>query len=222
MDRALSTVVRLRPPRTARALIDDHLAWEEWLTPLRRRDWIDLLDAYDMALATSQHDARFSPRWFARLADAAWGGPGWQRSLRTGLIGLRKLPHPEGTIHEIRVAAGLAHFARYALGVGALPEPECARVFGREAAALINIYYPRSSEHWQEVWHTVIEQSPRGSTRIGLGGSKMVSPRDWIAQQLESLGLLPSGPRPASSDTSGDKRRRSGYAYCPALKRRPG
>lgn len=209
LDQALSTVVRLRPPRTAQVLVDDHLAWEEWLTPLRRRDWIDLLDGYDMALAVNQHDARFSPRWFARLADAAWGGPGWQRSLRTGLIGLRKLPHPEGAIPEIRVAAGLAHFTRHALQLGALPEPECARVFGREAAALIKIYYPCGSEHWQDVWHMVIEKLPRGSIRPGLGGAKMVSPRHWIVQQLESLGLAPSGSRPPGSDPSGDKRRRS-------------
>lgn len=37
----------------------------------------------------------------------------------------------------------------------------------------------------------------------------MVSARDWIAQQLESLGLLPSGSRPPASGPSGDKRRRS-------------
>lgn len=120
MERAFITAARLRPARTAQALSDDHLAWEEWLTPLRRRDWIDVIDAFDEALAMNQSDPRHSPRWFGRLADAGWGGPAWRSSLRIGLVGLRKLPHPPGTQPESRVAAGLVHFVRHALMRGAI------------------------------------------------------------------------------------------------------
>ena len=187
VDRALVTVTRLRPARTAQSLAADHLSWEEWLTPLRRRDWIDLMDAYDLALAANQNDTRFVARWFARMADAAWCGPGWRRSLRSGLIGLRKLPHPPGSQPEARVAAGLAQFASHALDHHVLAEAEYGRVFEREAAALTALY-PRNPEHWRTVWEGVLDQ-------IIDPGRPWV--RYWLTERLTALGLISSSTVPA-------------------------
>ena len=188
VDRALVTVTRLRPARTAQSLASDHLSWEEWLTPLRRRDWIDLVDAYDLALAANQNDTRFVARWFDRIADAAaWCGPGWHRALRTGLIGLRKLPHPPGSQPEARVAAGLAQFARHALEHHVLAEAEYRRVFEREAAALTTLY-PRNPEHWRTVWEGVLGQiTDAGHPRVC----------NWLGERLAALGLIPSSTPPA-------------------------
>lgn len=182
LERAFITVARVRLPHTAQDLTEDHLTWDEWLTPLRRRDWIDVLDAFDEALAINQKDPRLSPRWFGRLADAGWGGPAWRSSLRIGLIGLRKLPHSPGTQPESRVAAGLVHFAHYALMYGAVAELDVSSIFRREVMALIETYYPRQSEHWQEVWQASLEQIRDVSMPL----------HSWLNEQLEPLGLTAS------------------------------
>ncbi len=204
LERAFITVARARLPHTAQDLTDDHLAWDEWLTPLRRRDWIDVLDAFDEALAINQKDARLSPRWFDRLADAGWGGPAWRSSLRIGLVGLRKLPHPPGTQPESRVAAGLVHFVRHALTYEAIAELDVSRIFQREAMALIEIYYPRRSEHWQEVWQASLEQIKHVSI-------KKVPLRVWLHEQLVSLGFaaseLPRARAAKAIEPSSEKRR---------------
>jgi tetratricopeptide (TPR) repeat protein len=187
VDRALVTVTRLRPICTAQSLASDHLSWEEWLTPLRRRDWIDLVDAYDLALAANQNDRRFVARWFDRIADAAWCGPGWRRTFRTGLIGLRKLPHPPASQPEARVAAGLAQFASHALEHQVLADAEYKRVFEREAAALTTLY-PRNPEHWRIVWEGVLGQ-------VADAGHRRVC--NWLAERLAALGLISSATAPA-------------------------
>jgi len=204
LERAFITVARLRPARTAQALSDDHLAWEEWLTPLRRRDWIDVIDAFDEALAMNQSDARHSPRWFGRLADAGWGGPAWRSSLRIGLVGLRKLPHPPGTQPESRVAAGVVHFVRHARTRRTITEIDVSSIFQREAAALVEIYYPRSLEHWQDVWRACLNQV----WHVSIGKERL---RVWLHERLVFLGLaaseLSSTPSAKAVDLSAQKQR---------------
>jgi Flp pilus assembly protein TadD len=182
LDRALLTVARARLPMTAQWLIDDHLAWDEWLTPLRRRDWIDVVDSFDEALALNQQDDRLLPRWFGRLADAGWGGSRWEVSLRIGLAALRKIPHPAGTRPESRVTAGLVHFVRHAIAHGMIGESDISRVFQREAMALTEMY-PRRKEHWQEEWTAALQQI----RHVFVGNN--IRLHEWLHGQLFPLDL---------------------------------
>gem|GEM_PF-5439357 len=185
LELAFITVARLRLSYTAGRMAEQYLVWEEWLKPLRRQDWIDVLAAFDEALALNQEDDRLSPRWFDVLAEAAWGGTGWKRSLRTGLLGLRKLPHEPGTQPESLVAAGLIHFVQHALANGTLAESEVASTFQREAIALTSLY-PRSGEHWWAIWEAALAQARHLRRQKRAFG-------DWLQQQLGPVGLLTPG-----------------------------
>lgn len=215
LDRALVTVARARLRNTAQNLVGDHLVWDEWLTPLRRRDWIDVVDSFDEALALNQEDARLLPRWFSRLADAGWGGSAWQSGLRIGLIGLRKMPHPAGTRPESRVAAGLVHFARHALTRGVIGESEIRHVFRREALVLLEIY-PRRAEHWQEVWTASLQQ-------IKFFSVGKVRLHEWLYAQLLPLGLMASfpdemGTKATEPNSKTQRTRRATLAVTPTRK----
>jgi len=156
---ALAVAARLPLRETARELIDNQVTWDNRLSGLRRPGDIDLWRRLDVILIQHQPDTRFAARWFDACERAAWGGPQWRDDLTTGLLGLRKLPHPPDSVPERSVAAALARFAVLADERGlALPQVEL--MFRRGASALLRLY-PRRDRHWKDLWSQVIDDIGR-------------------------------------------------------------
>lgn len=155
MADALAVAARLSLTATACELVRNHVTWDDRFRAMRRPGDIDLLREFDVVLAQHQTDIRFSPRWFAACDEAAWGSPYWRTRLGIGLLGLRKLPTPSGTVPEQMVATGLARFA--ALGLSRGMNPHLVESTFRQRAASMTVLYPRHIVHWSELWDTVID-----------------------------------------------------------------
>ncbi|GAB6043153.1 tetratricopeptide repeat protein [Endothiovibrio diazotrophicus] len=161
---ALALVARLPLTHTPYLLAEQQAFWDRRLGALRWPGELDLRWSLDQALIQHQHDTRFAPRWFAACDEAAWGSPDWRATLATGLLGLRKLPHPPGSRPERTVAAALARFAVLAIRRGHAVDGE--RMFRRGVGSL-SVLYPRGEAHWEEVWQEVLESLPRGARGVG-------------------------------------------------------
>lgn len=181
----LAVAARLPLAHTARELIERQVVWDNRLSGLRWPGDIDLWRRFDLVLIQHQPDTRFAPRWFAACERAAWGNPLWRSDLTTGLLGLRKLPHPPDSVPERPVAAALARFAALASERGlSLPQVESA--FRRGAGALA-VLYPRRDQHWQDLWSEVLDDLRRDKTHQSMA--------DRIASQWLS-GVLPAKVTP--------------------------
>ena len=109
-----------------------------------------------MVLAQHQTDPRFVPRWFAACDEAAWGRAYWQTRLGTGLLGLRKLPTPNGTEPEMMLATALARFGALGLSRG-MSSHLVERTF-RQRAAAMTVLYPRYVMYWRDLWDAVLAE----------------------------------------------------------------
>jgi len=194
LDTALIIAGRLPFANTATALADEQAWWEDRLAVLRWPGELDVLASFDCVLALRQTDWRFAHRWFAGCEAAAWGAPGWQITLDNALLGLRRLPCAADGIPELSVALGLGRFAIRAVerGFG-----EAERLVRRKAISL-TVLYPRSEEHWGQVWNEALAElhrSPRRDAADELRG--------WLDRALPALNLAAPArreskePRPA-------------------------
>ena len=154
---ALAVAARLPLKVTGSDMIRSHSAWDDWFHGLRLPGDIDLLRQFDMVLIQKQTDDRFAPRWFAACEEAAWGWPYWQTKLRTGLLGLRKIPVADGTRPELVAAAALVEFSVLGLSRRTIPQAQVESTFRRQAGALA-VLYPRHAEHWQSVWAEALDR----------------------------------------------------------------
>lgn len=187
LDTALVVAGRLPLANTATALTDEQAWWEDRLAVLRWPGELDVLASFDALLARRQADWRFARRWFAGCEAAAWGAPGWQITLDNALLGLRRLPCAADGIPELSVALGLGRFALRALerGFG-----EAERLVRRKAASL-TVLYPRSDDHWRQVWNDVLAELPRRSSRRDAADEL----RGWLDRALPALNLAVAGER---------------------------
>ena len=112
---ALEIAARLPLEVTASEMIRTHYKWDDWLRGLRLPGDIDLLRQFDMVLIQHQTDGRLAYRWYAACDEAAWGGPYWYTKLRTGLLGLRKIPAAEEARPEMAGATALVRFGVLAI-----------------------------------------------------------------------------------------------------------
>lgn len=183
LDTALVIAGRLLLPKTAASLADEQAWWEDRLAVLRWPGELDVLASLDTVLAMRQSDWRFAPRWFAGCEAAAWGAPGWQITLDNALLGLRRLPYAADGIPELSVALGLGRFATRALERG-LAEAE--RLFRRKATSL-SVLYPRSKDHWRQVWNEVLADLPRSPRRDAADEL-----RSWLGRALPAMDLAAS------------------------------
>lgn len=174
---ALAVVARLSLTATARELMGNHVTWDDRFRALRRPGDIDLLREFDVVLAQHQTDIRFAPRWFAACDEAAWGSPYWRTRLSIGLLGLRRLPTPDGTAPEQMVANGLARFA--ALGLSRGVNSHLIESTFRQRAAAMTILYPRHIVYWSELWDAVIDglRRPHNENAVRL--------KSWLAPTVE-------------------------------------
>lgn len=154
---ALEVAARLPLKVTGSDMVRTHSAWDDWFHGLRLPGDIDLLRQFDMVLIQKQTDDRFAPRWFAACEEAAWGWPYWQTKLRTGLLGLRKIPAADGTRPELVAAAGLVEFSVLGLSRRTIPQAQVESTFRRQAGALA-VLYPRHAEHWRDVWAELLDR----------------------------------------------------------------
>lgn len=148
---ALAVTARLPLKVTGSDMILTHGTWDDWFQGLRLPDDIDLLRQFDMVLIRKQTDDRFAHRWFAACDEAARGSPYWQTKLRTGLLGLRKIPAADDATPEVAVAAALVRFSVLALSLGTIPQAQVESTFRRQAGALA-VLYPRHMGYWRTVW----------------------------------------------------------------------
>lgn len=154
---ALEVAARLPLKATGSDMIRAHRIWADWFRGLRLLGDIDLLRQFDMVLILKQTDDRFATRWFAACEEAAWGWPYWQTKLRTGLLGLRKIPAAHGTRPELVAAAGLVEFSVLGLSRRTIPQAQVESTFRRQAGALA-VLYPRHAEHWRDVWAELLDR----------------------------------------------------------------
>ena len=154
---ALAITARLPLKVTGSDMIRSHSSWDDWFRGLRLPGDIDLLRQFDMVLIQKQTDDRFTHRWFAACEEAAWGWPYWQTKLRTGLLGLRKIPAADGTRPELVAAAALVEFSVLGLSRRTIPQAQVESTFRRQAGALA-VLYPRHAEHWQSVWAEALDR----------------------------------------------------------------
>lgn len=154
---ALAVSARLPLRITGSDMIRTHCTWDDWFRGLRLPGDIDLLRQFDMVLIQKQTDDRFTHRWFAACDEAAWGSPYWQTKLRTGLLGLRKIPAADGIRPELVVASGLVEFSVLGLSRRTIPQAQVESTFRRQAGALA-VLYPRHAEHWQSVWAEALDR----------------------------------------------------------------
>lgn len=151
---ALKIAARLPLKVTAGEMIRTHYTWDDWVRALRLPGDIDLLRQFDIVLIRHQADRRFTHRWFAACDEAAWGGPYWQARLRTGLLGLRKIPATGEAGPEMAVAAALVRFGVLGL-TREMQQAQVETAVRRQAGALA-VLYPRHAGHWQNVWATAL------------------------------------------------------------------
>lgn len=144
---ALAIAARLPLKITGRTMIHTRDTWDEWVRGMRIPGDIDLLRQFDMVLIRHQPDGRLTHRWFAACDEAAWGGPYWQTRLRTGLLGLRRIPATGEAGPEIAVAAALVRFGVLALSHKV--EPAQVETAVRRQAGVLTVLYPRHAEHWE-------------------------------------------------------------------------
>ena len=154
---ALAITARLPLKVTGSDMIRSHSSWDDWFRGLRLPGDIDLLRQFDMVLIQKQTDDRFTHRWFAACEEASWGWPYWQTKLRTGLLGLRKIPAADGTRPELVAAAALVEFSVLGLSRRTIPQAQVESTFRRQAGALA-VLYPRHAEHWQSVWAEALDR----------------------------------------------------------------
>ena len=154
---ALAVAARLPLKVTGSDMIRTHSSWDDWFHGLRLPGDIDLLRQFDMVLIQKQTDDRFAHRWFAACEEAAWGWPYWQTRLRTGLLGLRKIPAADGIRPELVAAAALVGFRVLGLSRRTIPQAQVESTFRRQAGALA-VLYPRHAEHWQSVWAEALDR----------------------------------------------------------------
>ena len=154
---ALEVTARLPLKVTGSDMIRAHRTWDDWFRGLRLPGDIDLLRQFDMVLIQKQTDDRFAPRWFAACEEAAWGWPYWQTKLRTGLLGLRKIPAADGTRPELVAAAALVEFSVLGLSRRTIPQAQIESTLRRQAGALA-VLYPRHAEYWQDVWAELLDR----------------------------------------------------------------
>ena len=153
---ALAVAARLPLRITGSDMIRTHCTWDDWLRGLRLPGDIDLLRQFDMVLIQKQTDDRFTHRWFAACDEAAWGSPYWQTKLRTGLLGLRKIPAADGIRPELVVASGLVRFGVLGLSCGMIQRDTVESTVRRQAGALA-VLYPRDAEHWPKIWAEALD-----------------------------------------------------------------
>ena len=152
---ALAVAARLPLKVTGSDMIRTHSSWDDWFRGLRLPGDIDLLRQFDMVLIQKQTDDRFAHRWFAACEEAAWGWPYWQTRLRTGLLGLRKIPAADDARPETVVASALVRFSVLGLSHRIIPQAQVESTFRRQAGALA-VLYPRHAGHWRNVWAEAI------------------------------------------------------------------
>ena len=157
----LEIVARMPLEVTASEMIRTHYTWDDWFLGLRLSGDIDLLRQFDMVLIQHQTDGRFTRRWFAACDEAAWGGPYWHTRLRTGLLGLRKIPAAEEARPEMSVATALVRFSVLALS-RKMHHAQVETAVRRQAGALA-LLYPRHTGHWQNVWADALDLQRRSS-----------------------------------------------------------
>lgn len=153
---ALEVTARLPLKVTGSDMIRAHRIWDDWFRGLRLLGDIDLLMQFDMVLIQKQTDDRFTSRWFAACDEAAWGLPYWQTALRTGLLGLRKIPVADDTRPEMAVGAALVRFGVLGLFRGMIQREQGESTVRRQAGAL-PVLYPRHAEHWPRVWAEALD-----------------------------------------------------------------
>lgn len=147
---ALAIAALLPLKITAKSMIRTLYTWDDWVRRMRLLGDIDLLPEFDMVLIQHQTDGCLTHRWFAACEEAAWGGPSWQARLRTGLLGLRKIPVTTEARPEMAVAAALVRFGVLALS-RKMHQVQVEMAVRRHAGALAALY-PRHEGHWRGVW----------------------------------------------------------------------
>ena len=153
---ALAVVARLPLKVTGSDMIRTHCTWDDWFHGLRVPGDIDLLRQFDLVLIRKQTDDRFAHRWFAACDEAAWGSPYWQTKLRTGILGLRKIPTADDARPEMIVAAALVGFSVLGLSRRTIPQDQVESTFRRQAGALA-VLYPRHAGHWRNIWTEALD-----------------------------------------------------------------
>ena len=147
---ALAIAARLPLKITGKSMIRTRYAWDRWYRDMRILGGIDLLPEFDMVLIQHQTDDRLTRRWFAACEEATWGRPYWQTRLRTGLLGLRKIPVTTEARPEMAVAAALVRFGVLALS-RKMHHAQVENAVRRHAGALA-VLYPLHEGHWRGVW----------------------------------------------------------------------
>ena len=159
---AMAIAARLPLKITGRTMIRTRHTWDAWVRGMRILGDIDLLRQFDIVLIRHQTDGRLTRRWFAACDEAAWGGPYWQSRLRTGLLGLRRIPATGEAGPEMAVAAALVRFG--VLALSRKMEPAQVETAVRRQAGVLTVLCPRHAEHWRHVWAEALKldrKSPR-------------------------------------------------------------
>ena len=203
---ALAVAARLPLNVTGSDMIRTHSAWDDWFHGLRLPGDIDLLRQFDMVLIQKQTDDRFTHRWFAACEEAAWGWPYWQTKLRTGLLGLRKIPAADGTRPELVAAAALVEFSVLGLSRRTIPHAQVESTFRRQAGALA-VLYPRHAEHWQSVWAEALDRTEV----MAPNGSPASSHRESMSEKADIVSSVAAWIDHAETADSGAQRRASVY-----------
>ena len=199
---ALAVAARLPLRITGSDMIGTHCTWDDWFRGLRLPGDIDLLRQFDMVLIQKQTDDRFTHRWFAACKEAAWGSPYWQTKLRTGLLGLRKIPAADGIRPELVAAAALVEFSVLGLSRRTIPQAQVESTFRRQAGALA-VLYPRHAEHWQSVWAEALDRH-----------------RESMSEKADIVSSVAAWIDPAETANSGTSQKASVYyAELPPRKR---
>lgn len=191
IDDALAVAARLPLKITGRSMIRTHYTWDDWFRGLGLPGDIDLLRQFDMVLIRHQTDGRFMHRWFAACDEAAWGGPYWQTKLRTGLLGLRKVPIAKEVRPEVAVASALVRFSVLALSRETRHALVEATV--RRHAGALAVLYPRHPRHWRNVWAEVFDFH-RQSGRVNSASLSTVTA--WLGNREATDGTPGRDARP--------------------------
>lgn len=143
---ALTAVSRLRLPGTADRLRASFASFRDWLTPLALGRGQDPALELWRIMALMQTDRRFLKDWY-RLCEES-GRSLHDGYFNVGLLGLRRLPAPDGSEDgrlKPEVIAGLFRWA------ARLPPGQAGRKTFQHRLTALNVLYPRTPQRWREL-----------------------------------------------------------------------